>query len=163
MLNSFLFYYIIAFLGFILCAYIIFNKRLHTLFKILGVLIVIGLMTYPLFTHRLFNLTKEEITHIHVFDGNTGLSLEIEDRDDIEYLVEELNASVSKIDSLAMFRMGYSFRISIYSGEKLKREFILNNPNTIRDLGFFWSVKKNPIDYSYIGKLYQEVYDDYRE
>lgn len=116
-----------------------------------------------LLPHKLFYLNTEKVSYISVYDGNTDKSIEVNKRENIEYILNQLNKSKSRISSLAMFRTGSSFKVSIYYGKKLKREFVLNSVDNIRDMGFFWKVQNEGIDYAFILKLYEEEYGTYKQ
>lgn len=102
----------------------------------------------------------EEIMEIAIFDGNTGGSLHITDKEDISYIIENLNTIKLKRGKLSSGYTGYSFKTTIYgnNGEEIGgwNNFIINSGDTIRKDPFFYEVVEGSIDYQYIKTLVEE-------
>ncbi len=104
------------------------------------------------------NVNSSEVDHINVFDGNTGTNFIITDREDIKYIVENIQSYYMKKDGISLGKMGYGFKICYMdSGDKdVIPEFILNSDDTIRKDPFFY-VCDGGLCFEYI-KECEEVY-----
>lgn len=94
------------------------------------------------------------MSSIDIFDGQTGKSITITNRNDIEHIIENLNSITFRKDKWALGYMGYSLRTTIYKengGEY--RKFIINSIDTIRDDPFFYKDSTKSIDYDFIRNL----------
>ncbi len=89
----------------------------------------------PLFLYKIVEKEKA----ISVFDGNTGESFDIIDRDEIHYLVENIQTTDLKKDKISLGYSGYRFRMSFYdkAGKEIE-SFMMNSADTIRKAPFFY-------------------------
>lgn len=103
------------------------------------------------------DISASDVMEISVFDGNTGTSLHITNKDDIIHIVENLNMVTLTREKLSIGYMGYSFKIILYGddGEELDgwNIFFINTEKTIRKDPFFYEVTEGSIDFSYIQEL----------
>ena len=90
------------------------NKRIRLIIAIVFVLIAALVIWYFMPTTFLSKVTPSDIKSISVFDGNTGESFDFSDRDEIRYVVENIQNTKMKKDTLSIGYTGYSFRISFF-------------------------------------------------
>lgn len=125
--------------------------KISLLVIILLVLLFYGLTYLP---HKIVNIAPSEVSSIHIFDGNTGKSISITNKNNIKHIIKNLNSIIFSKGQLAVWYMGYSFKVTIYKNdESVYKEFIINSKDTIRNGLFFLKDKSNSIDYDYIKRL----------
>ena len=107
-------------------------------------------------TTFLSKVTPSDIKSISVFDGNTGESFDLSDRDEIRYVVENIQNTKMKKDTLSIGYTGYNFRISFFdeNGKEIER-FIINSSNTIRKDPFFYRCDGD-LCFDYLKELEEE-------
>lgn len=115
------------------------NKKIRLISTI--VFVLIAALTIWCFMPTTF-LSKDnpsDIKSISVFDGNTGKSFDFRDTDEVRYVVENIQSTKMKKDTLSIGYMGYGFRISFFdeNGKKIE-SFIINSSDTIRKDPFFY-------------------------
>lgn len=126
---------------------------------IIIVVLISGVVWYnsPL---KLLKLNPDDVSEISIFDGNTGTSLNITEKIDIDYIIKNLNTIKLKKGKVSVGYLGYSFKMTIYltNGKEANglNNFIINSKDTIRKDPFFYNVVEGSIDYQYIEKLIQE-------
>ncbi|MCT4795307.1 hypothetical protein [Exiguobacterium alkaliphilum] len=121
------------------------NKRKYIL--ITG--LVIGLLYATTFIpQRVITTSPSSVSRIHVFDGQSGYELNLNDRDDIYAVMNNLNDVTFQKGKPSIGYMGYSYRVTLYDqdGDELD-EFIINSEDTLRYHGFFYTAKSGNIDY----------------
>ncbi len=105
----------------------------------------------------LMNLDPNEVMEIVVFNGNSGNGTHIEDKEQIQHIIDNLNDIEIKRAKPSVGYMGYRFKMTIYSSNGNEADdwnnFIINSVDTIRKDPFFYSVTKGKIDYSYIESI----------
>ena len=105
----------------------------------------------------LMNLDHNEVKEIVVFNGNSGNTTHITDKEQIQYIIDNLNDVEVKRSKPSIGYAGYSFKLTIYLSDGNEADdwnnFIINSGDTIRKDPFFYSVKKGKIDYSYIENI----------
>ena len=115
------------------------NKKFRLIIAITFVLAAALAIWYFNTTTFLRKVNPSDIKSISVFDGNTGESFDFSDTDEIRYVVENIQSTKMKKDTLSMGYTGYSFRISFFDeNEKEMESFIINSSNTIRKDPFFY-------------------------
>lgn len=122
-----------------------YNKRKYIL--ITG--LVIGLLYATTFIpQRVITTSPSSVSRIHVFDGQSGYELNLNDRDDIYAVMNNLNDVTFQKGKPSIGYMGYSYRVTLYDqdGDELD-EFIINSEDTLRYHGFFYTAKSGNIDY----------------
>ena len=105
----------------------------------------------------LINLDPNEVMEIVVFNGNSGNTTHIEDKEQIQHIIDNLNDVEVKRSRLSAGYSGYSFKVTIYLSDGNEagdwNNFIINSDDTIRKDPFFYSVIKGKIDYNYIENI----------
>lgn len=135
------------------------KKKLLIILSIISIVVISGVIWYisPL---DLIQLNPEDVLEISIFDGNTGTSLHITEKEDITYIINNLNVVKLKRKKVSTGYTGYSFKTTIYlnNGEEANgwNNFIINSKDTIRKDPFFYNVVEGSIDYQYIKSLIQE-------
>ena len=115
------------------------NKKFRLIIAITFVFVAALAIWYFMPTAFLRKVNPSDIKSISVFDGNTGESFDFSDTDEIRYVVENIQSTIMKKDTLSMGYTGYSFRISFFDeNEKEMESFIINSSNTIRKDPFFY-------------------------
>ena len=98
------------------------------------------------------SVNAEYISVINVRDGHTGNSFEIDNKEDITYIVNNIQEQSFRKDGIFMFRMGTYFTLTFCneSGGEISR-FIINGDDVIRKDLFFYKTDsdsmKSIIDY----------------
>lgn len=102
----------------------------------------------------LMDLDHNEVMEIVVFNGNSGNTTHIKDKDQIQHIIANLNDVEVKRAKLSVGYSGYSFKVTIYLSDGNEADdwnnFIINSDDSIRKDPFFYSVTKGKIDYNYI-------------
>lgn len=94
------------------------------------------------------------MSSINIFDGHTGKSITITNRNDIEHIIVNLNSITFRKDKWSLFYMGYSFKITIYrENGGVYKKFVINSTDTIRNDPFFYRDNTKSIDYDFIRNL----------
>lgn len=105
----------------------------------------------------LMSLEHNEVLEIVVFNGNTGNTTHIADKEQIQHIIDNLNAVELKRSKPSVGYSGYSFKMTIYllDGNEADgwNDFIINSDDTIRKNPFFYTVSKGKIDYDYIKNI----------
>ena len=105
----------------------------------------------------LTDLAPDEVMEIVVFNGNSGNTTHIEDKEQIQHIIDNLNDVEVKRSRLSAGYSGYSFKVTIYLSDGNEagdwNNFIINSDDTIRKDPFFYSVIKGKIDYNYIENI----------
>lgn len=121
--------------------------------------VVIGLVWYSSFISML-NLDVEKVATIKVQNGNTGVVLEINNKDDIYYLIEQWNNTELSRQKISLGYTGYSFHITILddNGKKLRgmNDFYINSDEVFRKDPFFYEIHSGNLNYGYIQELFEE-------
>ncbi len=129
------------------------NKKFRLIIAITFVLAAALAIWYFNTTTFLRKVNPSDIKSISVFDGNTGESFDFSDTDEIRYVVENIQSTKMKKDTLSMGYTGYSFRISFFdkNGKEIEN-FIINSSNTIRKDPFFYRCDGN-LCFDYLKEL----------
>jgi hypothetical protein len=130
------------------------NKVRRWITLVIALLLVLwfGLTYIP---HSVVSIDPGKVSKITVFDGGTGNSIDITNRADIDYIINNLNGVTFQKGKSSFGYMGYSFRTTIYNQKgKAVKELIINASDTIRYKGFFYTAKDRSIDYDYIDSLF---------
>lgn len=102
----------------------------------------------------LMDLEHNEVMEIVVFNGNSGNTTHIKDKEQIQHIIANLNDVEVKRAKLSVGYSGYSFKVTIYLSDGNEADdwnnFIINSDDSIRKDPFFYSVTKGKIDYNYI-------------
>ena len=121
------------------------------------VIFLIGMIMWFNIPLDLMDLDPNEVMEIIVFNGNSGNTAHITDKEQIQHIVGNLNDVEVKRSRPSLGYSGYSFKVTIYLSDGNEAEdwnnFIINSDDTIRKDPFFYSVIKGNIDYSYIESI----------
>ena len=132
------------------------KKKVPLLLSVVLILLV-GIAVWYNAPIDLMNLDANEVMEIVIFNGNTGNTTHIEDKEQIQHMIDNLNDVEVKRSKLSAGYTGYSFKVTIYLSDGNEADdwnnFIINSEDTIRKDPFFYSVTKGNIDYSYIENI----------
>lgn len=121
------------------------------------VILLIGFSVWYNVPINLMSLEHNEVLEIVVFNGNTGNTTHITDKEQIQHIIENLNDVELKRSKPSVGYSGYSFKTTIYllDGNEANgwNNFIINSDDTIRKDPFFYTVSKGKIDYDYIKSI----------
>ena len=114
-------------------------KKKYIMLGIVVLLLVSALIWWIVPNTFLASVNANEITSIHVRNGNNGNTFEIKSQEDILYIVDDIQKHSFKKDGVSLFRMGTFYTLSFYnSNEELISKFIINSDDTIRKDPFFY-------------------------
>ena len=132
------------------------KKKISILLSVVLILLV-GIAVWYHAPINLMNLDANEVMEIVVFNGNSGNTTHIEDKEQIQHIIDNLNDVEVKRSKLSAGYSGYSFKVTIYLSDGNEagdwNNFIINSDDTIRKDPFFYSVIKGKIDYNYIENI----------
>ena len=132
------------------------KKRIITILIVLLVLISVGFFIYSIPKRFGGNLTADDVATIEIQDGTNGNHFFISNREDIKYIVNNIQSHPMKRGKISLFYMGYLFHIWYLDGnDKVLAYFILNGDNVIRKDPFFYSCDGGLCS-EYIYKLEQQ-------
>ena len=118
---------------------------------IIAIVICYGLTYIP---RKIVTIEPSKVSTINIFDGITGKSIIVTDRENIDHIIRNLNSITFRKDKLSLGYMGYSFNTTIYkSNGTIYKKFIINSTGTIRKDPFFYRDITKSIDYNYIRNL----------
>ena len=132
------------------------KKKIFILLSVVLILLI-GVAVWYHVPIDLMNLDPNEVMEIVVFNGNSGNTAHIEEKEQIQYIIDNLNDVEVKRSKLSVGYAGYSFKVTIYLSDGNEADdwnnFIINSDDTIRKDPFFYSVTKGKIDYGYIENI----------
>lgn len=121
-----------------------------------GIIMVIWFRT-PI---DMMNIDPNEVMEISIFDGNTRNSMKTFDKEDITYVIENLNKIKLRREKLSLGDAEYSFKVTIYGndGEEIAgwNNFIIMSKDKIQKSPFFYKVVEGSVDFQYIRNLIEE-------
>ena len=129
------------------------QKKIRFIIATVFVLIVALAIWYFIPTTFLSKVNPSDIKSISVFDGNTGERFDFSNADEIHYVVENIQNTKMKKDTLSIGYTGFRFRISFFdrNGKEIE-SFIINTSNTIRKDPFFYRCDGN-LCFDYLKEL----------
>ena len=129
------------------------HKKIRFIIATVFVLIVALAIWYFIPTTFLNKVNPSDIRSISVFDGNTGERFDFSNADEIHYVVENIQNTKMKKDTLSIGYTGFRFRISFFdrNGKEIE-SFIINTSNTIRKDPFFYRCDGN-LCFDYLKEL----------
>ena len=129
------------------------HKKIRFIIATVFVLIVALAIWYFIPTTFLNKVNPSDIKSISVFDGNTGERFDFSNADEIHYVVENIQNTKMKKDTLSIGYTGFRFRISFFdrNGKEIE-SFIINTSNTIRKDPFFYRCDGN-LCFDYLKEL----------
>ncbi|MEK5443384.1 hypothetical protein [Fredinandcohnia sp. FSL W7-1320] len=131
--------------------------KLKTILILITLLIVL-LYCFTYVPHKIFDINPDEVSKIHIVDGNSGYRTDITSEKDINRIITSLNEVTFKKGKLSAGYMGYRFDTTIYdtNGETMK-ELIINSSDTIRYKGFFYTSTGTQLEYEFIDELVEKL------
>lgn len=116
--------------------------------------VVIGCYFWWKTPSSMIHIPSSKVSRIVVFNGHTGHSVTIKDRNEITHIINNLDSVRLKKEQLSFGSMGYYFRTTIYkeNGNAYK-SFVINSKDVIRKDPFFYKASSNSIDLNYIKQL----------
>ncbi|MCD8500406.1 MAG: hypothetical protein LRY71_00355 [Bacillaceae bacterium] len=104
--------------------------------------------------HRIVNMDPADVAKITVFNGGTGKETVITNREDIDYIINNLNDVTFRKGNLSLMSMGFSFRTTIYDQKgRPMQKLTIESQDTIDYKWFFYQAVDQKIDYKYIENL----------
>lgn len=132
------------------------KQKTEALLAALSILLL-GMILWGNTPVDLLELDPNEVMEIVVFNGNSGNTTHITDKEQLRHIVENLNEIEMKRTKLSSGYVGYSFRLTIYLSDGNTADgwnnFIINSEYAVRKGPLFYAVTKGEIDYSYLAKL----------
>ena len=132
------------------------KKKIIILLSVVAIFLV-GFSVWYNAPIDLMSLDHNKVLEIVVFNGNTGNTTHIVDKEQIQHIIENLNDVELKRNKPSVGYSGYSFKTTIYliDGNEADgwNNFIINSDDTIRKDPFFYTVNKGKIDYDYIKSI----------
>lgn len=127
------------------------NKIL--LFALIAAIIIGFAVWYQSPTAFLSERIPIDIEHIEVFDGTTGKQFTITNRDEIEYILHNIQSQTFRRGKISSGYNGFSFSMSFYAYDTvLIDSFIINSDTTIRKDPFFYHCSGG-LCYDYLAEL----------
>ncbi|SFQ45672.1 hypothetical protein SAMN02910358_02246 [Lachnospiraceae bacterium XBB1006] len=103
------------------------------------------------------SVSREKVTKIEIRSGYTGQCVEITSPEKIDKIIDNLNGAKVKKAGWSLFRLGYGYRITFYSGNSELGgrwgSFIVNDTDLIRNDPFFYVLEKEKIDTSFFERI----------
>ncbi|MDE6674415.1 MAG: DUF3861 domain-containing protein [Acetatifactor sp.] len=123
------------------------KKRAAIILGIIIILIVFAVVWWNSPTSFLKSVNVDAVAVIYVRDGHTGSRFEVENREDIIYIVENIQKISFRKNGVSLFRMGTWFTLSFCdeNGRKIS-EFIVNSDSDIRRDPFFYNAAAGNMD-----------------
>ena len=132
------------------------KKRIPILLSVV-LIVLVGITVWFHTPIDLMNLDTNKVMEIVVFNGNSGNTTHIEDKEQIQHIIDNLDDIEIKRSKLSAGYTGYSFKVTIYLSDGNEADgwnnFIINSDDTLRKDPFFYSVTKGRIDYNYVEKI----------
>lgn len=132
------------------------KKKITILLSVAAILLV-GTVVWYNMPIDLMKLDHNEVMEIVAFNGNSGNTTHIKDKEQIQHIIDNLNDVEVKRAKPSVGYSGYSFKVTIYLSDGNEADdwnnFIINSDDTIRKDPFFYSVTKGKIDYNYIENI----------
>ena len=140
----------------IFCGGGVLMKRKTVILTVAAILLV-GITFWYNAPIDLMNLNHNDVMEIVVFNGSSGNTTHITDKEQVQHIVENLNDVEIKRTKPSVGYCGYSFKLTFYLSDGNEADdwnnFIINSDDTIRKDPFFYSVTKGKIDYNYIKNI----------
>ncbi|MDD6044104.1 MAG: hypothetical protein PUC76_00405 [Clostridia bacterium] len=135
------------------------QKILLLLIAIVIVIIVVLAVWY--FSPKTFlsGIEATDVKSISVFDGSTGKRFDIDDPEEIKYIVKNIQDNEMERDKISVNYSGSAFQMSFRSeNEKILDSFAINGDNTIRSDPFFYCCDGG-LCYDYLKELEDKYVD----
>lgn len=120
----------------------------------MAVLVIAAVIWWNMPVRFLKGVDAGGISHIEVFNGNTGRGFDIDSSKDIAYIVSNIQSAELKRDKLSLGYSGTMFHLRFYDDRgRLADDFIINYYNTIRDDPFFYRNSTDSLCVDYLQAL----------
>ncbi|MEH7388554.1 hypothetical protein V7147_24620 [Bacillus sp. JJ1521] len=134
--------------------------KLKTILIVIPLLLVL-LYSFTYVPHKLFDIRPEDVSRIHIVDGNSGFRFDITSEEDINHIIKNLNEVTFKKGKLSAGYLGYRFDSTIYDNEgKQIKALIINSSDMLRYNGFFYTPTDIPLEYDFIDVIATELKKD---
>lgn len=128
--------------------------RLLKAAALLAAVIICGAVWYMSPVHLMRSISAEDIGAVYVFDGSSGSDCTICDREQIEYIVNNLKGISFKRSGISLGKQGYRYRMTFKNVQgKTIDELIINSSGVLRRDPFFYRDKSNSLCEEYIGNI----------
>ena len=118
------------------------------------VIVIMGYIWWPSPVHFLNNVNADDVLSVEVFSGNSGDGFTVEKKNDISYIVSNIQNITMKREKVSFGYMGYGYSLKLYNGNGKKiDEFIVNSNNLIRKDPFFYKDTTRNLCYDYLKGL----------
>ena len=121
---------------------------------IAAALLLAGLLWWTTPVTFLGGVAAGEVASIEVFDGNTGAAFSIVSRQEIEFIVSNIQQAEMQREKVSLGYMGTRFRLTFCdSAGRPLESFIVNSVNTIRKDPFFYRDPAGGLCAEYLASL----------
>ncbi len=120
----------------------------------IAVVLLLVIIWYFWPVYFLKNVDEQEVFQIEVFDGANGRKTVIEDREQIKYIVENIQSVKMIRTKSSIGYKGFSFNMTFIAedGEVLD-QFTMNSSTLICDRPFFYESYKDGLCFEYIENI----------
>lgn len=109
-------------------------------------------------------VAAQEVAYIEVRDGQTGRQFVVEEREDIDYIVANIQERHLHRDSISIGYMGTWFTMKFYNAKgKCVEELTVNHYNTVRKDPFFYRDDDEGLCIDYLCDLEAELAGTWEE
>ena len=134
------------------------SKKKIIIFAVVIFAVILLLIWYNVPSTFLKSTDASEVAFIQVFNGNSGNKFDITNKEQISYIVENVQKQAFDKEGLSLFRMGTLFTLSFCdSNGKVVSEFTVNSDNTIRKDPFFYVTDGNMNIIEYLQFIEEEM------
>lgn len=123
------------------------KRRIIAILGIIVILIVFAVIWWNSPSSFLKSVNADDVAVIYVRDGQTGSRFAVENREDILYIVENIQKNSFRKKGVSLFKMGTWFTLSFCDENgKTISEFIVNSDSVIRKDPFFYNAGTGNMD-----------------
>jgi hypothetical protein len=116
------------------------KKKLAISVAVIVVIVIMGYIWWSSPVHFLDSVNVDDVLSVEVFNGNSGEGFTIENKNDISYIVSNIQNITMKREKISFGYMGYGYRLKFYNGKGKKiDEFIVNSKDMVRKDPFFYT------------------------
>lgn len=137
------------------------RKQKILLSLIAALIVIIAVLAVWYFSPKTFlsGIEAADVKSISVFDGNTGERFDIDDPEEIKYIVENIQGIEMERDKVSVNYSGFSFQMSFCGeNEKVLESFVMDSVGIIRSDPFFYSCDGG-LCYDYLQELEDKYVD----
>jgi len=116
------------------------KKKLAISVAVIVIIVIMGYIWWSSPVQFLDSVNADDVLRVEVFNGNSGEGFIIENKNDISYIVSNIQNITMKREKVSFGYMGYGYRLKFYNGNGKKiDEFIVNSNDTVRNDPFFYT------------------------